>query len=684
MAEDAPIRVTQPDSKLNLTPYTMLFDPAANGVIKEKQKIDYDLTKPDSLRLGPYLLTKGEVRMHMSREVVEFVDIEFGLEPKLKKQMLYIISFAWPQSYLETGTLELINDKSDVIWRSEVTKKDLSEWERLLEQSKKAVTKKDIENAQNDLIEDLAEERTKDKKRSVLMRPENLNSMHMNSNYGHSRQRFYDIPIDRIKEPFRYCISQKGSEGRISLCSKRYRFTRQYGRVTLAPVRGRVPTKVLINDKPVAQQGTAVFLDFATPIKFSALIGDGTYFEFVSKPQPVDIIDIAFNETTKNVRVIGHGHQPVGNIQKEIYSDNIFLGFLNFMPTIGEYRNYWSAAMDRQMPSLYIQGDSGVPFRQPFTFIDLPKESYRPSINKDSRKNTYNRKVTLYGKAPTHLKLSTPEEEPEAEVERLDGENFKWTYINKQWGPNSGFLVLDDGQDKWKSMYQMYRGFPGEVSVRSTAVVSDSLDLVVLGEVAAQYWFDDILWLDSYYLTQQRWGVSAKYFKTLLVGRDDPVEQGIVDVEVTEANLKYRFDPGIWARDPSVGMMLSYQNLSYTFREDSTDLISENAMLGIGAFWARSMPEVFDKVFNIIPWFRYPKWVDMEVIYYPVSLESQISQGSSMAFNFHGKVHWTDRIYGEGGFGLKVFSYADPDVGEFGKSIGFAMAYGTVGIGMNF
>ena len=157
------------------------------------------------------------------------------------------------------------------------------------------------------------------------------------------------------------------------------------------------------------------------------------------------IDDIVLDQKLNRVQVIGHGREPMGQFQKNIFSDNIFLGFLNFMPTIGRFNNYWSAGMDPRTPSLYLQGDSGVPFRQAFSFIDLPKKKDRATIDSRSRKNTYASKVTLYGKAPLHLKLKAPANIPGSEVERLEGENFKWTYMVDKMGYNSSHLEMQDG-----------------------------------------------------------------------------------------------------------------------------------------------------------------------------------------------------------------------------------------------
>lgn len=138
-------------------------------------------------------------------------------------------------------------------------------------------------------------------------------------------------------------------------------------------------------------------------------------------------------------------------------------------------------------------------------------------------------------------------------------------------------------------------------------------------------------------------------------------------------DLKYRFTPGVWTRDESSGLMFSYQDITFgTFKAP---------MMGGGWFWARSMPRVFDNIMNWIPFFRYPKWVDMEVIYYFSSLNSKITLNSPLSVNFHGQILWSKSFFGEAGFGLKRYAFVDKELNQKAELNTF---YGTVGLGLKF
>ena len=94
----------------------------------------------------------------------------------------------------------------------------------------------------------------------------------------------------------------------------------------------------------------------------------------------------------------------------------------------------------------------------------------------------------------------------------------------------------------------------------------------------------------------------------------------------------------------------------------------------------------FDDIFNVIPFMRYPKWVDLEFILYPITLRDQQSSNFIFTMNFHGKVQWSPTFFGEAGFGLKNFSFEDTRSSDPNKQLSLTLgaAYGTIGLGFNF
>lgn len=141
---------------------------------------------------------------------------------------------------------------------------------------------------------------------------------------------------------------------------------------------------------------------------------------------------------------------------------------------------------------------------------------------------------------------------------------------------------------------------------------------------------------------------------------------------LTTLNLNYRLTPGVWERDETLGVIFGLQTIQFNS--------VRSGLLGLGVLWTRSMPKVFDQLYNLVPFMRYPKWVDMDFIVYPVSTDSAGNSNSiAYSLDFHGKVLWKKDFYGEAGFGYKGFQ-----VFQNGLKGEFATFYGIAGLGLNF
>jgi hypothetical protein len=92
--------------------------------------------------------------------------------------------------------------------------------------------------------------------------------------------------------------------------------------------------------------------------------------------------------------------------------------------------------------------------------------------------------------------------------------------------------------------------------------------------------------------------------------------------------------------------------------------------------------------------------VDLEFIYYPVpasvgyqavnpwtTFNGRTGLGN-WALNFHGKVMWTDRFFGEAGFGMKNWDFYREFTDTNGlfqrQGVLLFTVYATVGLGYNF
>jgi hypothetical protein len=386
----------------------------------------------------------------------------------------------------------------------------------------------------------------------------------------------------------------------------------------------------------------------------------------------VDIIDMVYNEKAQQIEIVGFGNPPVGDVEIVRRDSKSFWEILNFMPTIGDLRNFWRMKVPKEKPYLYLRGEAGFPFRQEIYFKDLPKSSDRAYLLPTTKTATFRKETLVKGvRADPKIKVGSRQKEAHS-----TGPNtFEWTFLAPKSGDyNHANLLLKtpDREKPWRAYYELFRGYPGEVSARFTGVVGTDLSVMILGEAYTQYWFEDIFGWDHNWLADRRWGVAAKYFQSL-ASFNTSADSQEVDFSVTNLDIKYRLNSGVWGRDPTVGLISGYQNVTF---------VGYNVqMFGGGVFWARSMPKIFDSIFNLLPFMRYPKWVDMEALWYPTSLSSDQTINATFALNFHGKVQWSKQWFGEAGFGLKNFNWTD-NVKE--RQLAFGLAYSTIGLGYQF
>ena len=108
-------------------------------------------------------------------------------------------------------------------------------------------------------------------------------------------------------------------------------------------------------------------------------------------------------------------------------------------------------------------------------------------------------------------------------------------------------------------------------------------------------------------------------------------------------------------------------------------------LVGLGLFWARPMPRIFDSILNVVPFLRYPKFVDMDFVYFLPSsiadLDSQVTADNNWALNFHGKILWTPQLFAELGTGVKQYGFIDFNARQ---QVSVTLAYLTVGLGYSF
>lgn len=606
-------------------------------------ELEYDLSLKEgkALRVGDITIDEQSFFFAMSPTHRFHPKIRSVVEPEVADRVMLVIR--WPEDLLPGGTLELISRTGAVLWKGEITDEKRQAWKNNLELWKKGLAKQGVK---------------------VSRLPKNSV---FSTQYG------FDIAEAKLRptnESFRFCLTHAEGRARSRLCSQRYTIRLSGKTWALKKIKTDVTPRVLLQSEAAPLQQT-VPVPRDKPTVFFAEMAKGEIYEFVATPNKLNLMDLTDSKKPDEIRIVAWGTRPT--IPSVILNPDTYSALtrlLGFEPTIGDMRKFWEVHIPIKDPKLYLPGQGGGIFAQRFDLSHVPDASVRPYLEFRTPTGTYVDGVKLFGKKDPKVKINSLERSME-----VDQENpglFLWRFKATQRGEiNRGYLSMSHGGNEYKAFYEVYKGFPRELSLRLSGLVSPTGENVFMGEAAYNHWFEDFFGWTNYWVGRQRWGLSAKYFKSLTKLRVS--SSNSVELSVFNADLKYRFTPGLWGRDETVGMMLDYQSLK--FGE------IQAPMVGVGAFWARSMPKVFDKMINIIPLMRYEKWVDMEFIYYPMSLKPTVTLQNNFALNFHGKVLWTKHWFGEAGFGIKRYAIVDTVLRQKG---GLNTFYGTVGLGLNF
>ncbi len=241
----------------------------------------------------------------------------------------------------------------------------------------------------------------------------------------------------------------------------------------------------------------------------------------------------------------------------------------------------------------------------------------------------------------------------------------------------SNTIQLTDSNHQVRSLkYDSIQGTNTEFSVRLTSA-SGGNKATFLGEMKSDYWFESIPLLNNQQYSLLRLGISAKYYQNVskmsYTQKNNQSESEIqTQMRLFFFDLKYRLKPGIWNRDETTGPILSYQQADITNTQFN--------LIGLGFFWARSMPHLFNEIMNYLPFMKYPKYVDLDFVYYFNTTSKDIQLIRNWALNFHGKVMWTKQFFGEAGFGFKTYSILN--IAQ--NNVALSSFYGTAGLGWQF
>lgn len=618
-----------------LGPYTqpLRFDPEDNGLSIDNPQIRWNMISENEIDLGGLKFESSEINVALTQIARDKATARYD---NRKDKYVTTLSFQWPEKLVSAGTLTIETLDGTPVWT------------KTINQANRKAFRDELSFASSEMKK------------------------------GHEQALWGQIDIEREDflplfkgGRFRMCLSQTGSKLEVlKICSRPF-LSKSKGPLIQIFAVNSAPTDhigLTFEGKQLGHDGIINF-NLGQAVVLNITFANLSFIEIGSQPADPELLDAVESPDGKFIILTGHGSQPVGAMVKILSKPvNNF-----WAPTGIPQERVWQVALPHDTPVLRVLGAFNVPFDLYFSYDRLPKEADRVYIMKTRSSGTYSANPIVFGLTPNGGKVSSKE----SATRKTDATHFQWKFAAPEKGAENRATILVESPDAkrpWVAHHHLYRSCPYEFSGRLTGILDSSLTFIALGEVSAAGWLETLGFTENSLLSKQRWGLASRYFKSI-TSIQSSSGTSVNDYSAYNVDVKYNVLPGVWHRDEIVGGLLSYQQTSLAGYSIG--------MLGLGAYWARTMPRLFNDLFNLLPYMDYPKYVDMEFVYYPLTTSNA---GNAYAMNFHGRVFWTHRLYGELGFGIRHTLISAPSISRPGKTatLDFSAAYGTIGLGMVF
>ncbi len=625
------------NENMQLYKIPLLFAPEDNKIGLRSPQIKWEMVNGKAINFGGL--------------TVDGTKIEFKLSQQSKKSGFFggggkstTISFGWPTKMVKPGQLEVLDAVDKVLWSYDVRDHDVDLWQRQFRSNEKSP-----------LLE------------------------HRESMIGFADVNLKSFPFLTSQTPFKYCLRNATAENEnIRICSPLYSVVQNGNLLSIKVKKSSLAGGVRVEKVDVGERGIVTF-PAGKAINVVIRFASGANIEFRARPPVITLLDMVGSRDGTQIILVGRGTKPMGKIK------DLIVPSTSLWAETGVGREVvWQMIVSQEYPLVRALAAWHIPFTYLFKFKKLPNEEDRVFISSRTAEGTYINGTTIHGYAPSGSSVTSRESSVKTKNDNL----FNWTFLARDTGQlNHSRLLISKGKEgdqQWVSHYELYRTYASEASLRLTGLISADQKIILLGEIAAGHWFENLLLMDNYYLSNQRWGLNAKYFRSLAsVATSDGA---ISTFNSLTADARFNLTPGLWNRDQLVGLIFGVQHLEYTQTGKdqsgvSQTFVGDSELMGVGLYWARTMPKIFDDVFNFVWLLRHPKYVDVDFIYYPLSLTPNIDPGTTFNLNIHGKVFITKEFFAEAGMSVKGMGISDNTTGASPDSI---FASGTGGLGYIF
>ncbi len=476
-----------------------------------------------------------------------------------------------------------------------------------------------------------------------------------------------------LANDFQVCVEQIFNQAQVRACSN---YLKLVGGASQSTHTGKNASAVTINKKKSPKNAQVSLADQQKRVSFELKFKSGFSISISDDIRHLKLENLVIDPSEKRIGIMD-GTGTIRPTQVTL-KDRLF----SFIKEKNDFKNqYESTKMwpqdleDAEMEfapyqlgaSLQLFGLIMPQVPPPFEFkLDdgMPIATYKKEVE---LKGTKSENEVLAAKNQNELFIHKNQKE------------FLWKYPALKKGEvNQNYLSLQHKNKDFFFSQRIFRAhqtaFAGSIGLST----STTLDIVPGYNFSAEHWFEEI-WNKSKY-SFQRWGLAFNYYETMQGFRPKKDFPEKISINPIHMDLLYRLNQGVRPVQSSFGLGLRYQNFTL-FRSVSNDIKTQ--LLGVGAFWHTAPQKIVDDIFNIIPLFRYPKWMEVSFFYYPLTF-SDVQLGLSFSWQLKGKMFFSKSWYLEAAFNVNSVSFKQETTIGTTDQFGIATAHGTIGLGYLF
>lgn len=477
--------------------------------------------------------------------------------------------------------------------------------------------------------------------------------------------------IASLGQNFRICVIQDYKETYVEACSD---YMRMDGKRFVATKTSQEDQKVqtTFNGQDVPKNAQITLPEGQQTMEINLEFKSGFKIHVKDEVRRLNLENVAIDPIEKRLGIIGGDGKVTSS--SLTYKDRFF----KFIKEKNYYRNQFEVSQqwpqnleDAEMEfAPYPLGASAQHYG---LILDQLPPKFEFSIDPESPIATYRSVVEIKGKKAKNEKL-TAKRKDELMIHK-DETSFVWRFPAPDKGAmNMNYLALKYKKNYYYFSRRIFRAHKGSVTAAAALSASPTLDVVPGYRLTADYWPESI-WGDQKW-AYQRWGFAFEIFETAQPFKPKKDFTEKVSINPIHFEIMYRFSPGIRPVQSSFGLSLRYLRYQL-FRSISSDLTPR--FLGVGAFWHTAPQKIVDDVFNIVPLFRYPKWMELSAFYYPM-IFGDFNLGFSWSYHAKGRMFFARSWFLDASFNVmdmnfEVVNNVKPRI---------STAHGTIGIGMLF